>query len=266
MPGRLVNLGAPGPKPGSQSCNQAGDCDEVVQLSDVPRPREGADTAFSGIAAHRNFGANVAYKNQTLNSRRACSSRARTSRSSGFTPALGRLFTPNDDQTIGGHFVAVLGYAYWETKLGADPNVRRTRQIVINGQTMTIIGVAPKGFEGTTLGSDAERVRADHDARADAARVRTASRIARATGSICSRASSRACRSSRRSTAINAVYQPIINDVEAPLQKGMSAATMAKFKAKEVTLEDGRRGQSSHAPRGEDAAHPAARRSPASCC
>ena len=28
-PERLVNLEAPGPKPGSDSCNQAGDCDEV---------------------------------------------------------------------------------------------------------------------------------------------------------------------------------------------------------------------------------------------
>ena len=28
-PDRLVNLAAPGPKPGSQSCNQAGDCDAV---------------------------------------------------------------------------------------------------------------------------------------------------------------------------------------------------------------------------------------------
>ena len=26
QPGRLVNLSAPGPKPGSQSCNQAGEC------------------------------------------------------------------------------------------------------------------------------------------------------------------------------------------------------------------------------------------------
>src|SRR5579862_8581685 len=28
-PSELVNLSAPGPKPGSQSCNQAGDCEDV---------------------------------------------------------------------------------------------------------------------------------------------------------------------------------------------------------------------------------------------
>ena len=40
-------------------------------------------------------------------------------------------------------------------------------------------------------------------------------------------------------------YRAIINDVEAPLQRGMSDQTLARFKAKQVTLEDGARGQSS---------------------
>src|SRR5207247_10580856 len=45
-------------------------------------------------------------------------------------------------------------------------------------------------------------------------------------------------------SAINAVYHPIINDVEAPLQKGLSDQTMKKFRAKAILLKDGRRGQS----------------------
>src|SRR5207245_3076634 len=44
---------------------------------------------------------------------------------------------------------------------------------------------------------------------------------------------------------LNAVYHPIIADVEAPLQKGMSDPTMARFKAKQVVLTPGWRGQSS---------------------
>ena len=40
-------------------------------------------------------------------------------------------------------------------------------------------------------------------------------------------------------------YHTIINDVEAPLQKGMSAQTMARFQAKPILLEPGSRGQSS---------------------
>ena len=148
-----------------------------------------------------------------------------------------------DDQTIGGHFLAVLSYAYWETKLGADPNVVNQR-IVINGQTMTIIGVAPKGFEGTTLGS------------APTVFVPITMRGLMSPGfnGFTNRTSYWAYLFARlkpgvsieqAKLAVNAVYHPIINDVEAPLQKGMSAPTMAKFKAKEVTLEDGRRGQSS---------------------
>src|SRR6266487_6666614 len=46
------------------------------------------------------------------------------------------------------------------------------------------------------------------------------------------------------SAGLNALYHPIITDVEAPLQKGMSEQTLARFKAKEVVLSPGWRGQS----------------------
>jgi predicted permease len=240
-PGRLVNLAAPGPNPGSQSCSQAGGCDEVFSYA-MFRDLEKANTGFSGIAAHRNFGANVAYKNQTLNTDGLLVSGSYFS-VLGLSPALGRLFTPSDDQTIGGHFVAVLAYAFWETKLGADPNVVNQR-IVINGQTMTIIGVAPKGFEGTTLGN------------APTVFVPITMRGLMSPGfnGFTNRKSywvylfarlKPGVSMDQAKLAVNAIYHPIINDVEAPLQKGMSVPTMAKFKAKEVTLKDGRRGQSS---------------------
>src|SRR5690606_9493957 len=45
-------------------------------------------------------------------------------------------------------------------------------------------------------------------------------------------------------TMINAVYRPIINDVEAPLQEGMSEATMARFRTREIGVAEGARGQS----------------------
>src|SRR6266705_868606 len=59
-PERLVNLAAPGPNPGYQSCNSAGGCDEVFSYP-MFRDLERAATAFSGVVAHRLFGANVAY-------------------------------------------------------------------------------------------------------------------------------------------------------------------------------------------------------------
>src|SRR6185312_3948970 len=59
-PGTLVNLKAPGPKPGSTSCNMGGDCDTVFSYP-MFRDLEKAQTVFTGIALHRIFGANLAY-------------------------------------------------------------------------------------------------------------------------------------------------------------------------------------------------------------
>ena len=69
----------------------------------------------------------------------------------GLQPALGRLFTPDDDRVPGGHPVAVLSYDFWTRWFARDPNVlgstcRRGNDI------FTVIGVAPKGFTGTEPG------------------------------------------------------------------------------------------------------------------
>jgi predicted permease len=161
----------------------------------------------------------------------------------GLQPALGRLFTTNDDQTIGGHYVTVLSYDFWQSKLGGNSNIVNDK-IIINGQTMTIIGVAPKGFEGTTLGSSPNvyvpitmrRVMTPDFNGFTRRRSYWVYLFARLKPGVTIE---------QAKAAANAVYKPIINDVEAPLQEGMSAATMVKFKAKEITLSDGRRGQSS---------------------
>src|SRR5215217_5666955 len=50
-PGELVNLSAPVPKPGSQSCGQAGNCDAVFSYA-MFRDLERTQTVFTGIAAH----------------------------------------------------------------------------------------------------------------------------------------------------------------------------------------------------------------------
>jgi len=51
-PAGLVNLSAPGPKPGSQSCNDAGDCNAVFSYA-MFRDLERVQTGFAGLAAHR---------------------------------------------------------------------------------------------------------------------------------------------------------------------------------------------------------------------
>src|SRR5229473_1822458 len=60
QPDQLVNLAAPGPKPGSQSCSQAGDCDTVFSYAMFRDLERAQTTPFTGIAAHVSFGANLA--------------------------------------------------------------------------------------------------------------------------------------------------------------------------------------------------------------
>ena len=110
-PSRLVNLSAPGPKPGSQSCNQAGDCDVVFSYP-MFRDLERVQTTFTGIAAHRLFGANLAYRGQTLSGEGVFVSGSYFP-VLGMQPALGRLLDPGDDRSIGESPVAVLSHAWW---------------------------------------------------------------------------------------------------------------------------------------------------------
>jgi hypothetical protein len=65
--GQLVNLSAPGPKPGSTSCNQSGNCEEVFSYP-MFRDLEQRQDVLTGLAAHRGFGANLAYKGNTSSS------------------------------------------------------------------------------------------------------------------------------------------------------------------------------------------------------
>jgi putative ABC transport system permease protein len=69
----------------------------------------------------------------------------------GLRPALGRLLTPDDDRTRGGHPVAVLSFDYWTRRFGADPAIMG-KPFRIGGERYDIIGVAPRGFTGTEPG------------------------------------------------------------------------------------------------------------------
>ena len=73
----------------------------------------------------------------------------------GIQPALGRLFLPSEGQTVGADPVIVLGYAYWQRRFNGDPAVVG-KSVNLNGQPVTIIGVAPKPFFGTFYIVDSE--------------------------------------------------------------------------------------------------------------
>ena len=69
----------------------------------------------------------------------------------GIGAAVGRVFTASDDLIQGGHPLAVLSYGYWRARFGKDPGIVG-KQIVVNGRSLTIIGVSPAGFDGVEPG------------------------------------------------------------------------------------------------------------------
>jgi len=69
----------------------------------------------------------------------------------GVNAILGRTITPEDDKVPGGHPVAVISHAYWESRFEHDPSVVG-KTITVNGHPFTIIGVTPQEFFGITPG------------------------------------------------------------------------------------------------------------------
>jgi predicted permease len=241
-PTELVNLAAPGPKPGSQSCTSAGGCDVVFSYP-MFRDLEKAQTVFTGLAAHRQFGTNFAVRGQTMSTTGMMVSGSYFP-TLGLHPAIGRLLTPDDDRTVGANFVAVLSYDFWERNLGLDPTIVG-QTVTVNGYAMTVVGVAPRGFNGTTIG-EKPRVFVPISMRAQMTPGFT-------TAAFENRKSywvylfgrlEPGVTMDRAHAALNTIYHPIIES-ETALQTGMSPETMARFRKKEITVEEGRRGQSS---------------------
>lgn len=241
QPDQLVNLLSPGPKPGSQSTNQAGGMDSVFSYP-MFRDLEAAQTPFTGLAAHRTFGANLSFGGATESGVGMLVS-GRYFEVLGLRPATGRLIQPADDTTVGAHTVVVLDHGYWTTRFEARPSVVG-ETLVVNGVPLTILGVAPEGFSGTTLGED-PKVYVPITLNATLTpgwegfenrrsywvylfgRLRPGVSLAEA------------------DAALAMPYRRLIQEVEAPLQEGMSERTLEQFHAKALLLEPGARGQSS---------------------
>src|SRR5690348_2821584 len=238
---RLVNFSAPGPKNGSLSCGNAGSCDDVFSYPMFRDLQKGKLAAFTAIAGHRDISANLSYD------RGAFARRGLLVSGSYFPilqlrPALGRLLSPLDDATSAAPAV-VLAHGFWETSLGADPAVIG-KTLTVNGKPTTIVGVAPEGFNGTTYGSRpafyaslamGPAIGTGIERKVDDRQAYWIYVFARlAPGATIAQARAQ----------VNGLYQSIIHDVEAPLQRSMADSEMKRFTAKRVVIEAGARGQS----------------------
>jgi len=240
-PGRLVNLGAPGVKSGSTSCNDAGSCDVVFSYP-MFRDLEEIQTVFTGIAAHRSFTANLAYGEETAVAPGMLVSGDYFSVLE-LQAAAGRLIRRGDDAAPGESPVVVLSHGYWQDRFGSDPSIPGDT-LVVNGHPMTIVGVAPQGFGSTTLNvrprvyvpiTMREVLNPRLSGHFDNRRSYWVYLFARLLPGM---------EIEGARAALGSQYSAIINEVEAPLQEGMSAGTLEQFRARQIGIEPGSRGQS----------------------
>ncbi|HXX28257.1 MAG TPA: ABC transporter permease, partial [Terriglobales bacterium] len=73
----------------------------------------------------------------------------------GVQPHLGRLFLPAEGEAGRKDPYVVLGYSYWQKRFGGDPTIVG-QQALLDGQQVTIIGVAPMTFHGTSFSLDVD--------------------------------------------------------------------------------------------------------------
>lgn len=241
QPHRLVNLASPGPRQGSTACGIAGPCEMVFNYP-LFRDLEREQAVFDGLAAHVEIGANVAFADRTAAVDGLLVSGQYFS-TLGLVPAHGRLIGPADDAELGQTRVAVLSHGFWQRELDGDPTVVG-QTIRVNGQDLSVVGIAPAGFAGTTRGREADLfvpltlrwllmpgTPHDHNDRVHHflylfARLGPGIDPAQA------------------GAGLNPIFRGILNEIEAPLQTRLSAAERARFRQREIILQPGARGQS----------------------
>jgi predicted permease len=71
----------------------------------------------------------------------------------GIGPAAGRLLEPADDTLAPISRAAVIGYRYWQRRFGLDP-AAIGKTFTLQDKVFTIVGVTPRGYQGTRPGRD----------------------------------------------------------------------------------------------------------------
>ncbi|HEX7235943.1 MAG TPA: ABC transporter permease [Gammaproteobacteria bacterium] len=240
-PGDLVNLLAPGRKQGNNSCSNIGTCDEIFSYP-MFRDLEQLDGPFVGIAAHRDVEANLAIDGKTVAGSGLLVSGKYFSLL-GLTPAVGRLLDTSDDRVEGEANAVVLSYAYWQSGFAGNPAVVG-RELIVNGKALTIVGVAPRTFTSTTVGSKPEVFLPITFSWGEGANAYPQHKNRQSYWAYLFARLKPGVSLEQATAAINEPYRRITNDIDAPLLKGWSEQMLAEFRAKTVLLEPGGRGQS----------------------
>jgi putative ABC transport system permease protein len=146
-PDQLVVLSSPGPNPGrTWADGDPAASFSYLQYKDI-RDR---NDAFTSLLARFALSVSVAGQGQSelANGELVSGNYFETL---GVQPALGRVFNAQDETAPDANSLAVLSYGYWKRHFGSDPAVLN-KQLVVNGTSLTIVGVARAGFAGVQVG------------------------------------------------------------------------------------------------------------------
>ena len=147
-PRELVFLYHPGPAQGHVWNDEDGGPSFSYPMF---RELQKEQTPFTGLAAARLAPASISFRNSAENGT-ADTVSGNYFDLLGVRPAIGRVFSEEDDRAPGERPIAVLRYGYWASRFGADASVLN-QTLMVNGHPFTIVGVAQKGFECEKPGS-----------------------------------------------------------------------------------------------------------------
>jgi len=150
-PNELAILRAPGPMSGHVWSD--GDEWQSFSFPMYKRLRE-TNQAFSGLLARFVIPVSVASHGQTERGGGELVS-GNYFEVLGVRPALGRLFTLDDDKVPGAQPVVVLSQAYWTRRFGGETSILN-QTLMVNNTPLTVVGVAQAGFTGVQVGQSAD--------------------------------------------------------------------------------------------------------------
>src|ERR1700730_10009340 len=146
-PSELVVLRSPGPMRG----HVWSDGDEAQSFSyPMYKGLRDSNSFFSGALARFAIPASIASHGQTERGSGELVS-GNYFEVLGVRPAIGRVFSLDDDRVPGGHPLVVLSHSYWTRRFAGDPNVLN-KSLLINNVAMTVVGVGGARFSGVQVG------------------------------------------------------------------------------------------------------------------
>ncbi len=236
-PAELEILRAPGPATGHISTD--GDATESFSYPMYKGLRD-TNAVFSGILARYGFSASVSNHGETDRASGEVVS-GNYFEVLGVNPAIGRVFSQDDDRVPGAQPVAVLSYSYWMKHFGGDPSILN-KVLLINNVEMTVVGVSQAGFTGVQVGKIPDlfvpmmmtKQMTQYGETLDQWNDYWMTLLARRRPGISEK---------QAEAGINAAYKPLLEEQLPQIKSGWNEKKRAQFLDKKIYLSSGARGR-----------------------